>query len=152
MSNTSSPPSFSLINSPEPDTPTYPDSPPALPIPPTLAEQISDPPTPLTLIQCISTATLEEVIAACDQELGDCPWAFYNDPWRSPMHHDPPPTPPPMGTLPPTGYFRYDPEDPNHSKYVRKIALNPFVDNPVFPHYVQFYHDFCTHQQYVHSM
>jgi hypothetical protein len=68
------------------------------------------------------------------------------------MCHDPPPTPPPMGTLAPTGYFRYDPEDPNHSKYVRKIALNPFVDPPVFPHYVQFYHDFCTHQHYVHRM
>jgi hypothetical protein len=57
-----------------------------------------------------------------------------------------------MGTLAPTGYFRYDPEDPNHSKYIRKITLNPFVDPPVFPHYVQFYHDFRTHQHYIHSM
>jgi hypothetical protein len=152
MSNASTLPFFSLTHSPEPATPTYPDSPPALPIPPPLLERIADPPAPLTLAQCISTTTLEEVIEACKKELGDSPQAFYNDPWRTPMYHDPPPTPPCMGTLAPTGYFRYEPEDPNHSKYVRKIALNPFVDPPVFPHYVQFYHNFCTHQHYVHSM
>jgi hypothetical protein len=63
-----------------------------------------------------------------------------------------PPTPSPLGNHAPMGYFRYDPEDLNHSKYTRKIALNPFVDEPVWPHYVQFYHDFCTHQHYVHGM
>jgi hypothetical protein len=89
MSNASSPPSFSLLNSPEPATPTYPNSPPTLPIPPPLTERISDPPTPLTLLQCISTPTLEEVIAACNEELGNSPQAYYNNPWRTPMHHYP---------------------------------------------------------------
>jgi hypothetical protein len=152
MSNASSPPSFSLTNSPEPVTPTYPDSPPAIPIPPPLSERISDPPVPLTLMQQISSATLEEVIATCERELGDGPRGTYNDPWRSPMYRVPPPTPPPIGIIPPTGYTRYDPADLNHSKYVRKIALNPFIDEPVSPHYVQFYHDFCSHQHYVHGM
>jgi hypothetical protein len=71
---------------------------------------------------------------------------------ENPMFHDPPPTPSLPGIRPPTGYCRYDPENLNHSKYVRKITLNPFVDKPVWPHYVQFYPDFCTHQHYVHGM
>jgi hypothetical protein len=106
MSNASSPPSFSLLNSPEPTTPTYPDSPPALPIPPPLAEQISDPPAPLTLLQCISTPTLEEVITACNKELGNGPQAYYNDPWRTPMCHYPPPTPSPPRQSPPNGVLQ----------------------------------------------
>jgi hypothetical protein len=93
MSNASTPPSFSLTHSPELATPTYPDSPPALPIPPPLLERIANPPAPLTLAQRISTTTLEEAIEACEKELGDRPRAFYNDPWRMPMYYDPPPTP-----------------------------------------------------------
>jgi hypothetical protein len=67
MSNASTPPSFSFTHSPELVTPTYPDSPPALPIPPPLLERIANPPAPLTLAQHISTTTLEEAIEACEK-------------------------------------------------------------------------------------
>jgi hypothetical protein len=44
---------------------------------------------------------------------------------------------------------KYEPGDPNHDRYVRKINLNPPFGEPSEPHYVRFDMDFGSHQHYV---
>jgi hypothetical protein len=111
---------------------------------PTLVSRIRDPPPPLSLYHCISPPTvpltLEEVIEVCEAELGDGPRVIY---------HDPPPPPPALGQLAPMSYVKYEPGEPNHDRYVQKIALNPPFGEPLLPHYVCFDLDFGAHQHYV---
>jgi hypothetical protein len=159
MSNPLSPLSLltpSPPSSPETEPLTYPISPPGLPprsprtpprdppltfttspmVPPstlpspTLESRIRDPPPPLSLYHRISPPTepltLEEVIEVCEATLGDGPRVVY---------HDPPPSPPILGQLAPTSYVKYEPGDPNHDRYVRKINLNPPFGEPLEPHY-----------------
>jgi hypothetical protein len=160
----------SPLSSPGTETLTYPLSPPGLPVcspitplqvpnpelttspmvPPstlpsaTLLSRIRDPPALLSLYHCISPPTeplsLEEVIKICKATLGDGPRVIF---------HDPPPTPSPPGQQPPTSYVQYEPGDPNHDKYVEKIALDPPFRTPLDPHYVRFDLDFESHQHYV---
>jgi hypothetical protein len=111
---------------------------------PTLLSRIRDPPPLLSLYHHISPPTeplsLEEVIEICKATLGDGPRVVF---------HDPPPTPSPPGQQPPTSYVKYEPGDPNHDKYVEKIALDPPFGTPQDPHYVCFDLDFESHQHYV---
>jgi hypothetical protein len=72
--------------------------------------------------------------------LGDGPQVIF---------HDPPPPPPTLGQLAPTSYVKYEPGDPNHDRYVRKISLNPPFGEALEPHYVCFDLDFGNHQHYV---
>jgi hypothetical protein len=146
---TMSSPLSPLSPSPSPEENlVYPTSPPGLPIPPPLIERITNPPAPLPLAQHISSVTLKEAIAACKEELGDRPMAHYNDPWRTPMHHDPPPPPAPLGQLAPTSYVKYEAGDPNHDCYICKIMISPPFGTPQTPHYVCFDLNFDSHQHY----
>ena len=107
----------------------YPPSPQPLMVPPRLEDRLEDPPTPLTLEERLDNPTPEETLVT---------------------HHDPTPLAQPQT---PEGYVHYDPTDPNHVRYVRKIHLHrePY-DTPQFPHYVRFEHDMGMHQHYAYGL
>ena len=60
---------------------------------------------------------------------------------------------PPMQPQTPEEYVHYDPTDPNHACYVRKIHLHrePY-DTPQLPHYVHFKHDMGMLQHYAYGL
>ena len=107
----------------------YPPSLPPLMVPPRLEDQLEDPPAPLTLAERLEDAAPAEALV---------------------MVHDPTP---PMRPQTPEGYVHYDPTDPNHLRYIRKIHLHrePY-DTPQFPHYVHFEHDMGMHQHYAYGL
>ena len=107
----------------------YPPSPPPLMVPPRLEDRLEDPPAPLTLAERLEDAAPVEALS---------------------MVRDPTP---PMRPQTPEGYVHYDPTDPNHLRYVRKIHLHrePY-DTPQLPHYVRFEHDMGMHQHYAYGL
>ena len=107
----------------------YPLSPQPLMIPPRLEDHLEDPPAPLTLEEQLSDPAPEEALV---------------------MVSDPTP---PIQPQVPEGYICYDPTDPNHSHYVRKIHLycEPY-NTPQFPHYIHFENDMGMHQHYTYSL
>lgn len=123
-------PNSPIPHSPEPAPLAYPPSLPALMVLPPLQDQIEDPPTPLPLGEYLSNPTPEEV----------------------PVPESPPPF---TTTRPqtPEGYTCYNPNDPNHVKYVTRIHLHrePY-DAPQLPHYVKFTHNLGLNQHYVHGL
>ena len=60
---------------------------------------------------------------------------------------------PPRRPQTPEGYIRYNPTDPNHVHYVRKIHLHrePY-DTPQLPHYMRFEHNMGMHQHYTYGL
>ena len=108
---------------------TYPPSPQPLMVPPRLEDCLDDPPAPLTLEEQLSDLAPEETLV---------------------MTWDP--TPPRQPQVP-EGYVHYDPTDPNHIRYVRKIHLHhePY-NTPQLPHYVRFEHNMGMHQHYAYGL
>ena len=122
-------PSSPIIPPTEEPALTYPSSPQPLMIPPRLEDRIEDPPAPLTLEERLEDPVPAEALL---------------------MVRDPTP---PMRPQTPEGYVHYDPADPNHVRYVRKIHLHrePY-DTPQLPHYVRFEHDMGMHQHYAYGL
>ena len=107
----------------------YPPSPQPLMVPPRLEDHLENPPAPLTLEEWLGDPVPAEALV---------------------MVHDPTP---PIWPQTLEGYVHYDPTNPNHVHYVRKIHLHrePY-DTPQLPHYVRFEHDMGMHQHYAYGL
>jgi hypothetical protein len=133
MSTTSSPVHASLTNSP-------------LPIHPPLSERISDPPSPLTLRECLGITDKEVDNSGVEVLHPDIAHELYEhrgtpdpNPVNIPL---PSMSPAPMGLQVPPGYSLYNELDFNHSNYGRCITLQPF-GMPLSPNYINFEHNFA---------
>jgi hypothetical protein len=140
MSHTSTPLNASLTSSP-------------LSIPPPLFEHISDPPSPLSLVEHIGNVATEG-IPIMDPEMIQELYNRDRSPSSNPSNIPLPwtPSPPPMGQLAPTGYVKYDPLDPNHTRQgEHKIHLQPYGE-PESPHYIHFTLDYVDHTHHVYGL
>ena len=92
-----------------------------------LANRISSPPPPLTIEEHIDNPA---------------PGTISSPTSPQPLEVAHPPIP--------EGYAHYDPADPNHAKYARKMHLYQGPeDTPWLPHFVHFVHNLGLNQHYV---
>ena len=92
-----------------------------------LADRIDNPPLPLTLEECIDDPGLETELLPTSPLPIKISW---------------PSTP--------EGYVHFDPANPNHAKYARKIHLYRDPNNtPQFPHFIHFVHNLGLNQHYM---